>query len=163
MGLFTRHFVLILRGMREERPYERGLKWESRNLQLGKSLEIYVSVYHSSSSPRLKKEHLDNKSSPYKWMRHPEPFERGLICLVAFKRRNQPELVYVKDLIEVFWHSIKCLTGWWSLYVTFSLFVLYLLPKRKGLPTLSLIFPPCREFQFINSKFCLCVHDVQAK
>lgn len=41
-------------------------------------------------APRLKEEHLDNKSSPHKWMRHLEPFELGLICLVAFKRRTPP-------------------------------------------------------------------------
>lgn len=86
MGLFTRHFFCV-DSQGNERLHERELKWES-SLQLGKSLEIYVNVYHSSSRPHLKKEHLDNKSSPYKWMRCPEPFELGLICLVAFKRRT---------------------------------------------------------------------------
>lgn len=33
---------------------------------------------------------MDHKSPPHKWMRRPEPFELGLICLVAFKRRPHP-------------------------------------------------------------------------
>lgn len=97
MGLFTGRFVLFLRGLREERE----LKSRSLNLQLGKSLEIYVSVYHSSLSPRFRKEHLDNKSSSYKWMRHPEPFEPSLICLGAFKRRDPSDFVNVRGLSEV--------------------------------------------------------------
>lgn len=87
---------------------ERELKWESHNLQSRKSLEIYVNVYHSSSNPHLKREHSDNKSSPYKWMGCWEPFELSLICLVAFKRRDPPQLVYVRGLSEVHWHSTRC-------------------------------------------------------
>lgn len=93
VGLFTGHFVLILRGMKEERPNERELRGASCTLQLGGKVpgDLCQCLPFFPPSLCLKRDHSDNTSSFYKWMRLPEPFELCLICLVALKKRNPPE------------------------------------------------------------------------
>lgn len=108
VGLFTRHFVLILLGRKEEeRRHQRELKVREPQFATGKILWDLCQCLPFLLQPScLKRDHTENKSSLYKWMGRSEPFELDLICLVSFKRRDPPELV--RGLSEVHWHSTRC-------------------------------------------------------